>query len=202
MHRTFISVVMPRIVQAKRSRVQQRMRTARRTQTLARAPKMTAVPLIVNGETVPDHTLERELLLLSSGLEMAAPHARGFEPALLRSQAMRNVVGRTLLLQAAVSHNLRVSASEVEAERRRQWGSTSNSVCGTGVDQAIAQDILLARVQVHLVRHVPRPSRGAVEEQYHRDQQRYFQPEAVEAAHIFQACTQPEASAAAKKCCW
>lgn len=156
------------------------------------------MPLLINGETVPDSVLERELLRISAGLEMDAPHAGGADPALLRSRAMRNVVGRTLLLQAAAARKLRVSATEVEAERRRQWGSTSNSVCGTGVIEAIAQDLLLARVQADLTKHVPRPARAAVEAHYRTFYYRYHQPEAVEAAHIFCASTTSEDGTRAK----
>ena len=42
------------------------------------------MPLIINGETVPDSVLEHELLHLSSGLEMGAPHAGGVDPVALR----------------------------------------------------------------------------------------------------------------------
>lgn len=155
------------------------------------------MPLIINGERVEDDVLERELLRLSAGLEMDAPYAGGADPAVLRSSAMRTVVGRTLLLQAAAARRLRVTPAEVEAERRRQWGSPGNSVCGTGVADAVAQNLLLARVQADLTRHVPRPARAAVADYYQQHRQRFFLPEAVDAAHIVRACfTQEENSAA------
>ncbi|MGI4853895.1 MAG: peptidylprolyl isomerase [Janthinobacterium lividum] len=158
---------------------------------------MIAVPLYVNGELVPDAVLNRELLRLSSGLEMDAPHAGGFDPEILRAQAARAVVSRTLLLQAAVSRKLRVTAAEIEAERRLRWGS-SNSVSGAGVAKAIEHDLLLARVQADLLRHVPRPSRAEVEQHYHHNRQHYFLLEAVEAAHILRAIGPHENSADAE----
>lgn len=145
------------------------------------------MPLIINGETLADHVLDRELLRLSSGLEMDAPYAGGSDPALLRTRAARNLVARTLLLQTAAARRIRVTAAEVEAERRRRWGGTGSGVCGSGVLAAIEQDMLLARTRAHLARHVPRPGRAEVERYYSRNRQRYFLPEAVEAAHIFRA---------------
>lgn len=157
-----------------------------------------SLPLLINGETVPDSVLERELLQLSAGGEMDAPHAGAADPAVLRSQALRNVVARTLLLQAASAQRLSVSPAEVESERRRRWGGTSNSMCGTGVMDAIAQDLLLAKVEAYLTRHVPRPPRTAVEQFYRQHRQRYFLAEAVEAAHIVRAAATPEEHAAAE----
>ena len=156
------------------------------------------MPLVINGEVVSDSVLEREVLRLSSGLQMDAPHAGGTDPAQLRSRALRNVVRRTLLLQAAAARGLRVGAAEVEAARRRRWGSTGNSICGTAVTEAMEQDLLLARVQAELTKHVPRPARAAVEAFYRQNQQQYHQPEAIEAAHIFRACSTPEESSAAE----
>ncbi len=156
------------------------------------------MPLIINGETVPDSLLEHELLRLSSGLEMDAPHAGNRDPALLRSRALRNVVRRTLLLQAAAARGLRVSATEVETEHRRQSPGASNSVCGTGAPDALAQELLLERVEADLTRHVPRPARAAVDEYYRQHRQQFYQPEAVEAAHIVRACVTPSECTAAE----
>lgn len=150
------------------------------------------MPLLINHELLPDQVLEHELLRLSSGLEMDAPHAGGADPELLRSRALRNVVKRTLLLQAAAARGVRVSPAEVEAERRCRWGNAEHSVCGTGVTETIAQDMLLARVEAELTRHVPRPGRALVEQHYERNRGQYFQREAVEAAHIFRALTPNE----------
>ena len=150
------------------------------------------MPLVVNGEAIPDRVLEREFLRLSSGLEMDAPHAGAMDPSHLRAAAVRNVVARTLLLQTAAARKLRVSNEEVNAERGRRWGGSTNTTCGSGVTKAIAEDLLLERISADLTRHVPRPSRAQAEIFYRRNQHLYRLAEAVQAAHIVRNVTSSE----------
>ena len=159
--------------------------------------RVAAVPLIINGQTVLEQVLHDELLHLSAGLEMDAPQAGAIDPEHLKSAALRNVVRRTLLLQAAMAEGLRVTDAEVEAERARRWGSANNTICGAGVREAIAGDLLVQRMSAVLTRHVQRPGRSDAEEFYRRNRQLYFQPEAVHAAHIVRnissSCEEAEA---------
>ena len=140
--------------------------------------------LVINGQNVPEQVLNDELLHLSAGLEMDAPRAGAINAEQLRSAAMRNVVRRALLLQAAEAEGLRVTDAEVEIERARRWGSINNTVCGPGVRDAIAGDLLVQRMSAVLTKHVQRPGRADAEEFYRRNRHVYFQPEAVHAAHI------------------
>ena len=140
--------------------------------------------LTINGEHVPDRTLDRELMRLSAGLEMDAPEAGGIDPNQLRSLALRNVIDRTLLLQAAAERNLRVTADEVAAELSRRWDVRRDSVCDPGAMELLREDLLLQRMRTELTRHVPRPGRPAVEAFYQANAQHYRVREAVEAAHI------------------
>lgn len=142
------------------------------------------MPLIVNGQVVPEQVLQDELLHLSAGLGMDAPQAGAIDPEHLKSAALRNVVRRVLLLQAAAAEGLAVSDAEVEAERARRWASTNSTFCGTGVRDSIAGDLLVERMSALLTRHVPRPSRADCEVFYKFNRQLYFQPEAVHAAHV------------------
>ena len=159
----------------------------------------TTVPLIINGQTVPEQVLREELLHLSAGLEMDAPSARAVDPEHLRSAALHNVVRRVLLLQAAATEGLQVSDADIEAERARRWGSVHNRVCGAGVRDAIAGDLLVQRMCAAITRHVPRPGRHEAEEFYHRNRHLYFQPEAVEAAHIVRNVSRDDDLAAAEQ---
>ena len=155
------------------------------------------MPLVINGQILPEQVLADELLSVSSGLEMDAPRAGAINPEHLRSLALRNVVTRTLLIQAANKKGLRVTDAEAEAERVRRWGSANNTVCGAGVRHAIIEDLLVQRIGAVLTRHVQRPGRAEAEDFYRRNRHLYWQPEAVHAAHIVRnvlsAADEPEA---------
>jgi peptidyl-prolyl cis-trans isomerase C len=157
------------------------------------------VPLVINGQTVSEQVLNDELMHLSAGLEMDAPQAGDLNPELLRSAAVRNVVRRALLLQAADAQGLHVSDAEVQAERTRRWGSTNNTVCGPGVRDALAGDLLVQRMIAVLTRHVQRPGRAETEEFYRRNRHIYFLPEAVHAAHIVRNIASPDEESAAEE---
>ena len=155
------------------------------------------MPLVINGQVVYEQVVTDEILRLSGGLEMDAPHAGAFDPEHLRSEAMRNVVTRTLLYQAAMKEGLRVTDAEAETERARRWGSLHNTVCGAAVRDAMTEDILVQRISAVLTRHVQRPSRTETEDFYRRNRNSYFLPEAVYAAHVVRnvtyAAEEPEA---------
>ncbi|MGI4756433.1 MAG: peptidylprolyl isomerase [Janthinobacterium lividum] len=154
--------------------------------------------LTVNGKVIPDRLLDREVLRLSAGLEMDAPHASGLDPEQVRSAALQNVVTRTLLLQAGDARKLRISSAEIDAERARRWGSANNSVCGADVTESIAEDLLVQKATDDLTRHVPRPARAQAEAFYRQHQQMYYLPEAVEAAHIIRNANSADEEAAAE----
>ena len=142
------------------------------------------MPLVINGQIIEEKVLTNEVLHLGGGLPMDAPQAGALDPEHLRSIALRNVVRRTLLCQAAVAEGLHVTDAEAEAERTRRWGSRNNVFCGTGVRDAIVEDLLVRRISTVLTRHVQRPSRVESEEFYRRNRHRYYLPAAVQAAHI------------------
>ena len=130
---------------------------------------------------------------------MNAPHAGAIDVSHLRAAALRNVVARTLLLQTAADRGMSLSDDEIAAERGRRWGGSTNTVCGSGVSDAIAADLLLERISAELTRHVPRPSRAQVEAYYRSNQPAYRLPEAVQAAHIIRNATSPEQEAEAEQ---
>ena len=142
------------------------------------------MPLVINGQIVPEQVLNDELLHLSAGLEMDAPKAGAIEPERLRAAVLRNVVRRTLLLQAAIAEGLDVTEAEVEAERARRWGSSINRFCGAGVQDSIAGDLLVQRMSEVLTRHVQRPGRADAENFYKLNRKSYFLPESVQCAHV------------------
>lgn len=142
------------------------------------------MPLIINGQIIPEQVLNNELLRQSAIMTADAPQAVTVDPAALRTLALRNMVTRTLLLQMAAARRFRVTDAEAEAERARRWRSVNNTFCGTGVREAIVEDLLVDRVSAELTRHVSRPGRAEAEEFYRRNLRRYFLPEAVHAAHI------------------
>ena len=139
---------------------------------------------MVNGHVIPEALLSAEVLRLAAGLESEAPYAGGMSPVHLQRLAIRNLVERTLLLQKAAAGRLHVTDAEADAERARRWGSSTNTVCGSDVREAIREDLLVARARAAMVRHVPRPGRAACQEFYERHGALYDLPEAVYAAHV------------------
>ncbi len=157
------------------------------------------MPLFINRERVADSTLDREVLRLSAGLLEDAPEAGGVDPAHLRSMAARNVVDRTLLLQAARDRGIEVSAAETEAELARRWQvERSGGVCDPGSGAGIREDLLLDRITADLIKHVPRPGRVEAEHFYRANPHLYRATEAVEAAHILREVTSPDGESDAR----
>ncbi len=143
--------------------------------------------LLVNGELIPDQEFHQEFLRLSGRAAAGSdsvPH--------LQRIAEETVVHRVLLVQMARERGLAVSAAEIDAERHRQWGSDSNSICGAGTRKILADGLLIEKLRDELSRHVPRPSRAVVEAYYRENPAQFWKPERVQAAHIFKSIERTE----------
>jgi peptidyl-prolyl cis-trans isomerase C len=143
-----------------------------------------SLALIVNGEYVSDHLIFEELRHMDRDAPSANDAISQHETEILQRAAEQRVVHRVLLRQMAVREGLPVSDAEVDAERRQRWGSSSNAICGTGVEQSFRNDLLIARMCDKLTRHVPRPTRMEVDRFYLANPENFYQPERVHAAHI------------------
>lgn len=144
--------------------------------------------LLVNGELVADRLFAEELQRL------------GAMPAdLAQMEAERRVLERVVLRQMAVSAGITVSEAETEAERRRRWGSTENSICGAGISAQIRGDLLARKMVEHLSRHVPRPSRQDVEAFYRTNLGMFQRPERVQVSHIIRNVESPSQEAEARE---
>lgn len=111
---------------------------------------------------------------------------------MLQHMAEQRVIHRVLLRQMALQEGFQISDAEVEAERRRRWGSSSNAICGTGVLQSFRTELLIARMCEKLTKHVPRPTRMEVDRFYRSHPEKFYQPERVHAAHIICNVDRPE----------
>jgi peptidyl-prolyl cis-trans isomerase C len=150
--------------------------------------------LLVNDEYIADREFIEEFQRLqgeTSGEQTPVE--------LLRHTAEERVIQRTLLRQMAVHAGFSVSSEEIEAERRRRWGSSNNSICGAGIIAALEADLLIARMSAQLTRHVPRPSRVEVERFYKSNLARFYQPERVQVSHIVKNVEDSSAAAAARE---
>lgn len=148
--------------------------------------------LLVNDELIPDEEIHQEFLRLSSRAAAgsdSAPH--------LQRIAEETVVHRVLLVQMARERGLAVSAAEIDAERHRQWGSDSNSICGAGTRKILTDGLLIEKLKNTLARHVPRPSRAMVEAVYRDNPARFWKPERVLVAHIVRIFERAEEEAEA-----
>ena len=153
--------------------------------------------LIVNGEYVGDEQFFEEFRHLGGEpLEAESAEAQpGIE--ILQRTANERVVYRTLLRQMALQSDITVLPKEVEQERRRRWGSSTNTTCGIGVSQAIHADLQMERFCASLTRHVSRPTRMEVEQFYLANSEKFYQPERVHAAHIVRNIGAPAAELSA-----
>jgi peptidyl-prolyl cis-trans isomerase C len=143
--------------------------------------------LLVNDELIPDEEFHQEFLRLSS----RAAAGSDFVPRLRRT-AEETVVHRVLLVQLARQRGLAVTAAEIDAERRRQWRSDNNSICGAGTRKSFADGLLIEKLRDELARHMPRPSRAVVEAFYRENSAQFWKPERVQAAHIFKSIQRPQ----------
>jgi len=156
------------------------------------------VALLINGEHVGDELLHAEFLRLSGGLPPGDPAISLQELQHLLHLTHEEIICRTLLCQMARGRHLHVTNAEVEAERRQRWGSSTNSVCGAGVQGALATELLVKRMRAELVKHVPRPKRAEVEQFYRANARSFHQPERVLASHIIKNVGRPEEEAGAR----
>ncbi len=148
--------------------------------------------LIINGEYVGDDLFFEEFRHL--GGTTIDPHGatsqQGIE--ILQHAAEQHVLHRVVLRQMALREGFQVSDEEVEKERRQRWGSSSNTVCGTGVLQSLKTELLIRRLCERLTRHVLRPTRMEVDHFYHANLENFCQPERIHAAHIIRNVERPE----------
>jgi peptidyl-prolyl cis-trans isomerase C len=154
--------------------------------------------LIVNGEYVSDDLLFEELRHM--GGAMPPPHDAASQHRLemLQHSAEQRAIHRVLLRQMALQEGFQIPDAEVEAERRRRWGSSSNAICGTGVLQSFRAELLIARMCEKLTRHVPRPTRMEVDHFYRAHPEKFYQPERVHAAHIIRNVEHPKSESKAR----
>ena len=154
--------------------------------------------LIVNGEYVNDSLLFDELLRLEPAASSMDEVTSRHEAEMLRHTAEQRVIHRVLLRQMALQEGIQVPDAEVESERRRRWGSSSNAICGTGVQQSFRDELLIVRICEKLTKHVPRPTRLEVDRFYQANRETFYRPERVRAAHIIRNVDRPEAESEAR----
>lgn len=148
--------------------------------------------LIVNGEYVGD------AVLMEEERRVAGEHPVPQHEDLLRHEALRRVVNRVLLRQMAIQSQVLVSDDEVEAERKRRWNRSGNSVCGAGVIEGIRNDLQMDHFCAGLTKHVLRPSRMEVEKFYRAHLENFYEPERVQVAHIVKNVERPEEEESAR----
>jgi peptidyl-prolyl cis-trans isomerase C len=150
------------------------------------------VAFIVNGEYIADRLFFEEFRHLGGDkIDLCESEAQR-QIEMLHQQAEQNVLNRVILRQMALRSGLSVSEHEVEIERRRLWGSSSNTVCGAGLFQAFRDNLLIDRFCKKLTNHVHRPTRIEVEQFYFVNPDRFHLPERINVAHIIRNINRPE----------
>ena len=146
----------------------------------------------VNGEYIADRLFFEEFRHLGGDKIDLREFEAQRKIEMLHQQAEQNVLNRVLLRQMALHSGLSVSDHEVEVERRRHWGSSSNTVCGAGLFQALRDNLLIDRFCKKLTNHVHRPTRIDVERFYRANPDRFHLPERINVAHIIRNIDRPE----------
>lgn len=139
--------------------------------------------LRINGEYIAEEIIRKEALRIVGEAPSALEHASTQLEGVVRLAEQR-VIYRVLLRQMAFQSDIRISGAEVEAERRRRWGSQRSTVCGVGVREAIELDLRATRLRAILTSNVSRPTRLEVERYYLANRAIFFLPERIEVAHI------------------
>jgi peptidyl-prolyl cis-trans isomerase C len=153
---------------------------------------------MVNGEYVSDSLLFEELQHLGGSESSMDEATSRYEVEMLRHTAEQRVIHRVLLRQMALQEGIQISDAEAQAERRRRWGSSTNAICGTGVQQAFREELLITRMCEKLTRRVLRPTRVEVDRFYQANQGKFYRPERVHAAHIIRNVNRQEAEREAR----
>jgi hypothetical protein len=155
--------------------------------------------LLINDEYVDDAAFVAEFRQLG-GLNIDPKHpAAQYEAATLSRMAEERVIGRVLLRQRALAEGFNVTADEVEARREEQWGTSSASVCGAGVQNAIGEGLLIEKYCNWITRHEPRASRADVEAWYRSRREDFRMPEQVKLMQVVRNIYLPEDEAAAQE---
>jgi len=150
------------------------------------------VALKVNGEYIANRLFFEEFRHLGGDkIDLRDLEAQR-KIEMLHQQAEQNVLNRILLRQMALHGGLRISDHEVEAARRRLWGSFSNTFCGAGIFQTLRDNLLIDRLCKELTNHVHRPTRIEVEQFYCANPDRFHLPERINVAHIIRNIDRPE----------
>lgn len=155
--------------------------------------------LVVNGQHVPDQVVLEAFVALSGGrlpheVTASAPN----KVSMMQRVAEERVLRTVLLQQLADEEQFAPSPQEIDAERRRRWGSTANETCGVGIHRQLEASLRVGNLVRHLTRHVPRPSRGEVDTYYAAHRPEFERPEQILAAHIVRFADSDAARAAAR----
>jgi peptidyl-prolyl cis-trans isomerase C len=150
------------------------------------------VAIVVNGELIEDILFLEEFRHLGGqSIDLTHPGA-AHELDRIRHLSERRVLRNVLLRQRAIAAGFTVTPEEIIAERDRQWGTSSASVCSQVQAQSIEHQLLIEKYCQWLTRHGPRPSRAEVERFYTEHRENFRTSEQVEAAHIICNIERPE----------
>lgn len=154
--------------------------------------------LLVNHELIAEEAFLEEFRRLG-GLQIQpeAPGARQ-EALLLSRLAEEKVIGRVLLRQMAIAAGITATEAEIDEQRKHQWGTSSASVCGTGVKQEIEDNLLIEKYCHWITRHELRPSRAEIHTHYMNHREQFLVPEQAQVMQVIRNVRFEEDDAMAK----
>jgi parvulin-like peptidyl-prolyl isomerase len=139
--------------------------------------------LFVNNKEVPQAELDAELGRMRPDHDRVFGHVPAEErEKQLRDWTRENLVERALLREEAVRRITDVSPDEVEQEISAAGVKPDDVV--DGMREAAAQDLKVKRLIEDTCSDISDPDDSAVREHYDAHQERYTQPEMVQASHI------------------
>lgn len=177
-------------------------------QELVQAPLDKGIGVTVNGEAVANQTIaEEESRLMQQFGPNVDPQQMAAIKETVRKQALENVIGRVLLMQAIATEGITSTQDEIDsrmAEIREQAGSEevfAQRLAMLGMTEAQLESEMRNAINVDklLERHrdIGEVTDADMEAYYNANRQRFKQPERVRARHILIE-TKPEDTAAEK----
>ncbi|QNI36439.1 peptidylprolyl isomerase [Edaphobacter albus] len=154
--------------------------------------------LLVNHELIDDEAFLEEFRRLG-GLHIHPEASGARQEALLLSRlAEEKVIGRVLLRQMAVASGITITKAEIDEQRKHQWGTSSASVCSTGVKQEIEENLLIEKYCHWITRHELRPSRTELHTHYMNHREQFLVPEQAQVMQVIRNIRFEEDEAIAK----
>ncbi len=142
------------------------------------------MPLLVNGEAVPEDLVREEMERLRRDPRWASVTDLSQREAQLRAAAEHSAIDRFLLESAAANDPQPLDAVWVDQEMERQRAAAGGAFDDSLVRKQLEQHLRLARLVKEFTAHAVKPSAEDIENFYESQRENFRNPDLFQAAHI------------------